>query len=65
MPAKPTLQSFAAEVVKVFCDRVFVGCDVKSWTDYENGNGTPIGAQMDRLIRKARKIANAPTDADR
>lgn len=47
--------SLAQMVIDVLDIKGRAGCNDKSWIGFQNGNGTEIGSDIERLIKKAKK----------
>ena len=46
------LSSMLIQVLKVKSLR---GCEVKNWLGFQNGNGTDVGQDIERLIKRAER----------
>ena len=62
LPQKPDfsandkLITLAGQIVEVLDKRCKAGCSNPDWTGYENGNGSEVGSEIERLIRRAKRI---------
>ncbi len=50
------LHSLSSGVIMVLKNKALRGCDEKSWIGFQNGNGTEVGKDVERLIKIAEKI---------
>jgi hypothetical protein len=56
----PQLTRLAAEVVRVLDRRCKAGCTKPDWYGFENGNGSEVGSEIERLINRAKRILKKP-----
>ena len=50
------LHNLSSGVIMVLKNKALRGCDVKSWIGFQNGNGTEVGQDIERLIKIAEKV---------
>lgn len=48
--------TLAETIVKILDKKARAGCSNPSWEGYQNGNGTEVGKDIEKLIRKAKRI---------
>jgi hypothetical protein len=58
-------QALAHEVVRVLDRRCKAGVTSPSWVGFENGNGIEVGREIERLIRRAKRILAKEAPATR
>lgn len=49
------LNGLSAALIMVLKIKALRGCILKSWLGFQNGNGTDIGKDIERLIKRAEK----------
>ena len=49
------LHRLSSGVVMVLKNKALRGCDEKSWIGFQNGNGTEVGKDIERLIKRAER----------
>jgi hypothetical protein len=50
------LISLASRVIAILDKKANVGCKEKGWEGFQNGNGTEVGKDIDRVIKSAHRI---------
>ena len=48
--------SFAKEIVRVLDKKANKGCKYKSWIGFVNGDNEEFGTEVEKIIKKAKKI---------
>lgn len=49
------LNGLSSALIMVLKVKALRGCTVKNWLGFQNGNGTDIGKDIERLIKRAEK----------
>lgn len=49
------LHRLSSGVIIVLKNKALRGCDEKSWIGFQNGNGTEVGKDIERLIKRAER----------
>lgn len=49
------LNGLSAALIQVLKVKSLRGCEVKNWLGFENGNGTDVGQDIERLIKRAER----------
>ncbi len=49
------LSGLSSTLIQVLKVKSLRGCEVKNWSGFQNGNGTDVGQDIERLIKKAER----------
>jgi hypothetical protein len=49
------LNGLSSTLIQVLKVKSLRGCEVKNWLGFQNGNGTDIGQDIERLIKRAER----------
>lgn len=49
------LNGLSSALIMVLREKTLRGCIVKNWLGFQNGNGTDVGKDIERLIKRAEK----------
>lgn len=49
------LSGLSSTLIQVLKVKSLRGCEVKNWVGFQNGNGTDVGQDIERLIKRAER----------
>ncbi len=49
------LNGLSSALIQVLKVKSLRGCEVKNWLGFQNGNGTDVGQDIERLIKRAER----------
>ena len=52
---KAEKKELACRLIQVLKVKSLRGCEVKNWVGFQNGNGTDVGQDIERLIKRAER----------